>query len=100
MKRLLGTVLTVCAMVSPVGAGLFRVGVHQDVIQLGYRLSVQEKRRQKLVADLEQLQVELATSKSPDRLSALARELKMFRPVSNKVFGVTMGAGGVDEGPR
>ena len=100
MKRLLGTVLTVCALVSPVGAGLFRVGVHQDVIQLGYRLSVQEKRQQKLVAELEQLQVELATAKSPDRLATIARELKMMRPVSNAVFGVSIEMGGADEGHR
>jgi len=100
MKRLLVTLLTMGALVSPVGVGLFRVGVHQDVIQLGYRLSVQEKRRQTLVAELEQLQVELATSKSPDRLSTIARELKMFRPVSSKVFGVSIEMGGADEGPR
>lgn len=89
MKRGLVLVLSGLILVSPVMAGLFRVWVHQDVIRLGYELSVAEKERQSLVAEVEQLQIEFATAKSPDRLVKAAEKLKMQRPPSDAVLGIT-----------
>ena len=96
MRHLLGLVLSALILVSPVMSGLFRVWVHQDVIRLGYELSVAERERQKLVAEFEQLQIEFATAKSPDRLVKAATELGMKRPTSKAVVGMTFVLEGQD----
>ncbi len=61
--------------IAPVGAALFRVWVHSDVVQTGYRLSEAEKQRTDLRRVKRQLEVELAAEKSPERLTLLANKL-------------------------
>ena len=63
------------------GAGLFRVWVHNDAVQAGYQLSAAEAQRKELRRTKQQLEVELAAEKSPERLTRLAQKLGLG-PVS------------------
>ncbi len=92
MNRLTRTLITVAVLLAPATVGIFRVWVHQDVIQLGYQLSVAEKERRNFIAQLEELQVENAAAKSPDRLERAAKKLRLFQPVAGAVFGVSIEA--------
>ena len=93
MSRVAMSLITALVCITPVMAGLFRVWVHQDVVQLGYRLSVAEKNRRVLISDLEQLEVEAAAAKSPKRLSMMARELNMVQPTASAIAGVSSSEG-------
>ena len=93
MSRLTRTLVTVLVLVAPVTVGLFRVWVHQDVVQLGYKLSKAEKQRRTALAKLEELQVEHAAAKSPGRLQKLARELELYQPSPREVYGISLGRG-------
>lgn len=86
-RRALLVVLYAAAVVGPVAAGLFRVWVHQDAVQLGYRLSEQEGRRRELVELVKQLQVELAAERSPERLMRMAQSLGFKPPHPKQVVG-------------
>ena len=88
MTRLIRTLITAGVLLAPATVGIFRVWVHQDVIQLGYQLSVAEKERRQFIAELEELQVEIAAVKSPDRLERMAKNLKLFQPAAGAVYGV------------
>ena len=90
MSRLTRTLITVGVLLAPATVGTFRVWVHQDVIQMGYQLSVAEKERRQFIADLEELQVEVAAAKSPDRLERMAKDLNLFQPVAGAVYGVSI----------
>ncbi len=92
MNRLTRTLVAIAVLMAPATVGLFRVWVHQDVIQLGYQLSTAEKQRRQFIAELEELQVEAAAVKSPDRLQRFARELNLNQPVAGAVYGVSLGA--------
>jgi hypothetical protein len=73
----------------PVSAGLFRVWVHQDAVQMGYSLSSQEHRREGLRATERELEVELAAARSPVRLKQLAANLGLKAPAPGQLRGVT-----------
>ena len=64
----------------PVSATLFRVWVHQDVVEHGYRISEEERRRQRTQEELRQLEVALAAERAPARLARLASELGLVSP--------------------
>ena len=83
----LAAVAMVVAFALPVGAGLFRVWVHQSAVQMGYRLSEEARRRTKLLDLSRKLELELAAARSPDRLVRLARELGLERPGPDRVLG-------------
>lgn len=68
----------------PVSASLFRVHIRQDNVQLGYDLSVEERRRDALRAEQQELEVELAAATSPGRLSQLAARLGLRPPQSHQ----------------
>ena len=89
----------ILAFVCLVGAGLFRVWVFQDVIQLGYQLSVAEKKSHKLVGRIEKLRVELAAEHAPSRLETAARRLELMRPNPRNIVGVESVYGGSDDHP-
>ena len=74
-------------LAAPVAAGLFRVWVHHDAVQSGYALSKEEARRSELQAVNEQLSVELAAERSPERLSRRAAKLSLSPPVPRQIFG-------------
>ena len=71
---------------------MFRVWVYQDAVQLGYKLSVEEKRRQTLHRRVREYRLELASERSPARLEWFARQLKLVRPTAEDIFGI--GSGG------
>ena len=89
--------MAVCA---PLGAGLVRVWVNQDVVQIGYELSAEAERRRKLEALSEQLEVELAAERSPERLVRLARELGLSAPPPERLFGMRQRPDRVDQSGR
>lgn len=76
------------AVSTPLGAGLFRVWVNQDAVQIGYELSAEVERHRQLEALSEKLEVELAAERSPERLVRLARELGLSAPPPERLFGV------------
>jgi hypothetical protein len=73
-RSLLGTLLLTAALVSPMAAGLFRVWVHHEAVQMGYALSDEGARRRDLRRRQRQLQVELAAERSPASLARLAKK--------------------------
>ncbi len=81
----------------PVAAGLFTVWVHQDAISSGYALSEEVSRRHLLRRDIQQLEVELAAERSPERLARAAVDLHLAPASPAQIFGVAQrGPGGVD----
>ena len=52
---ILGRLACALAIVSPLMAGLFIVYVHQDGVQLGYKLMQEEKRHRELISTLKKL---------------------------------------------
>jgi cell division protein FtsL len=80
--RWIWAVLLAVTVAAPVSAALFRVWVHQDAVRLGYELSAKEEQRRKVRNELRQLEVELATEKTPSRLSDLARTLGLEPPAT------------------
>ena len=84
---------------APVAAGLFRVWVNQDAVQIGYALS-EEASRQRRVADMTQkLELELAAARSPERLASLARKLGLSAPPAERMFGPPRDNPGGARGP-
>jgi hypothetical protein len=74
---------------APVSAALFKVWVAQDAVQAGYRLSAREDERRRLRNELRQLEVELASERTPSRLSDLAHTLGLEPPAPRAVPTVT-----------
>ncbi|MDP7038683.1 MAG: hypothetical protein QGI45_05955 [Myxococcota bacterium] len=68
------------ALVLLVGAGLFRIWVYQDVLQIGYQLSAAQQGSSRLQANLKQLELELAAEKTPKKLIGLADALGLQQP--------------------
>ena len=86
--------LALVALVAvPVVAGLFRVWVHNDAVQTGYQLSEAETRRAELKHSKQQLEVELAAEKSPDRLTRLATKLGMGPARPDQLLGAPHAGG-------
>ncbi|MBI3178635.1 MAG: hypothetical protein HYZ27_03180 [Deltaproteobacteria bacterium] len=73
------------------GAALFKVWVYHDVVEQGYALSHEEKRRSELERRVEALEVEHAAERSPERLVRLAHERGFGPPKPGAVLGVTHG---------
>ena len=90
MNRLTRTTVMLVIMLAPALVGLFKVWVHQDVIQLGYQLSKAEKQRRTYIGELEELQVEIAAVKAPGRLESLAKKLRLNQPSAGVVYGASL----------
>jgi cell division protein FtsL len=68
-----------------VGSGLSIVGLRVQQIHLGYRLEALEAERHRLGTLRRQLEVEVATLRSPGRVVARARELGLNPPQPDQV---------------
>lgn len=75
--------------VMPVASSLFRIYVRQDAVQLGYELSLQERRRDQLRATQQELEVELAAATSPGRLSLMAQRLGLHPPQAGQYLSAS-----------
>ena len=95
LRRWLVSFLYLVLVAVPVMAGLFRVWVHNDAVQTGYQLSEAENHRKDLKRAKQQLEVELAAEKSPDRLTKLASKLGMSPARPDQLLGAPR-AGGRD----
>lgn len=73
----------------PVASSLFRIYVRQDAVQLGYELSLGERRRDHLRATLQELEVELAAATSPARLNLMAQRLGLHPPKTGQYLWVS-----------
>jgi cell division protein FtsL len=71
------TMLIVC--------GLLVVGLRIHEVQLGYRLDAIRAERTDLEATLQQLEVEVATLRSPGRVESRARQLGLTVPAPRQV---------------
>lgn len=83
MMRFLFIALCVTA---PATAGLFRVSVHQDAVIMGYRLSEESHRRDRLRDALAKHQVELAAQLAPSHLQRWAEEHHLLAPRPEQVL--------------
>ena len=92
LRYVKGLALVVLVAV-PVAAGLFRVWVHNDATQTGYQLSSAESHRTELRRLKQQLEVELAAEKSPDRLTKLAAKLGMSPAHPEQLLGAPHAGG-------
>ena len=61
------------------------VGLRMQSVHLGYRLDAVRAQRAELTMLLRQLQVELATQRSPARIESRARELGLVMPAGEQV---------------
>ena len=61
------------------------VGLRMQSVHLGYRLDTVRAQRAELTMLLRQLQVELATQRSPARIESRARELGLIMPALEQV---------------
>ncbi len=61
------------------------VGLRMQSVHLGYRLDAVRAQRAELTMLLRQLQVELATQRSPARIESRARELGLIMPDREQV---------------
>ena len=86
--RAMSTLMFLAALAAPAGAGLFRVWVNQDSVQMGYALSEATAERRRLQDQLHELEVELAAETSPEQLSRLARRLGLQPPTANQILGI------------
>jgi cell division protein FtsL len=93
LKRWLASLFCVALVAAPVMAGLFRVWVHNDAVQVGYQLSEGEAQRKELRRAKQQLEVELAAEKSPDRLTKLAAKLGMAPVRPDQLLGAPRAGG-------
>jgi len=83
----LAVVLRPAAAVAALAAvGLFHVWSHTLVTAAGYRLGELQRQQEALRAELDQLEVEVATLRAPGRLEAYARaRLRMAPPAPGAV---------------
>ncbi len=86
MKRPLAILLLGLAVAAPVAAGLFKVWVFQEAVQLGYRLSEREQQRRKLENQERQLEIELAAERSPAQLLRRAAQLQLSPPAAPQLL--------------
>ena len=68
-----------------VACALAVVGLRMQSVHLGYRLDAVRAQRAELTMLLSQLQVELATQRSPARIESRARELGLIMPAREQV---------------
>ena len=87
-RVLLRAFVLLCGIIAPVSAGLFRVWVHRENVNLGYALMQETRELDRLRAKLRKLEVELAAEHAPDRLAVLARELGLQAPSPAQGFAL------------
>jgi cell division protein FtsL len=68
-----------------VACALAVVGLRVQCVHLGYRLEAVRTERTELAGLLRQLELELATLRSPARVESRARELGLITPASQQV---------------
>ena len=68
-----------------VACGLAVVGLRVQSVQLGYRVDAVRAERAELTTLLRQLEVEVATLRSPARVEARAHELGLITPARQQV---------------
>jgi hypothetical protein len=79
-------VLAVTVLALPVAASLFRVWVHHDRVAMSYVLSEEDQKRREARRLAQQLEVELASLRSPEVLSARAAALGLVPPVPEQIL--------------
>ncbi len=96
----LSQTLALCvATALPVAACLFKVWVHHDAVQVGYRLSEEEHHKKQLSNAVHQLEVELAAERTPARLLQLAKKLGLTPPAPGQLLAKGGARGGEDGRP-
>jgi len=71
------------------GAGALQVWLHLQATEVGYQLSTLHKLIERLTAENSELEVELATIKSPTSLDAIAKaRLGLHPPRDGQVVGL------------
>ncbi len=75
----------VLLIMMPCSAALLRVYVRQDCLALGYRLSVEQQRRDNLRADLRKAELERARGRAPAVLMSMAQRLHLAPPKPNQM---------------
>lgn len=83
----LAAVFLALALCAPGAAGLFKVWVNQDAVQIGYALSSESARRRKLEELIEKLELELAAERTPGRLQRLGERLGLAPPLPEQMVG-------------
>ena len=85
-RKTLFLLLSLAAL--PTMAGLWRIWVYQDIVQLGYKLTTERQRLAELATATHTLELELATLKAPARLHELAVKFNMRAPLPNDLWVV------------
>ncbi len=91
-------VLFMLCLLALLGAGLFRVWVNQDAVQMGYELSAEARRSYRLRNEIKKFRVELAVLKSPERLNAYAAKIGLRAPTSAQIYAHAQRAASVEAG--
>ena|GEM_PF-6517925 len=73
-ERLSPLTLSILFAMPIIAAALFNVWIHVATIQLGYALSAEAQKHEKLVEENRVLRIDIAALRSPQRLKKLARE--------------------------
>ena len=79
-QRRLRVITIAFLALSLVGVALLHVWLRLQVVHMGYVLATTSKLQNQLEQENRELQVELATLTSPDRLEAMARQRLGLRP--------------------
>ncbi|OLB46749.1 MAG: hypothetical protein AUI13_18450 [Gemmatimonadetes bacterium 13_2_20CM_2_69_23] len=82
-RRILVGALTVAALL--VGGALIVVGMRVQQIQLAYRLDELRTQHARAQGNVRQLEIEVATLRSPGRLEARARQLGLVAPGRDQI---------------
>ena len=83
VRRSLGVALTAAALL--VASGLAVVGLRVQQVHLGYQLDGLRAERSRVEALIRQLEVEVATLRSPARVESRARQLGLITPSREQV---------------
>jgi len=82
-RRILVAALAAAAVL--VGGALTVVGMRVQQVQLAYRLDEVRARHARVEANVRQLEIEVATLRSPGRVEARARQLGLVAPGRDQV---------------
>ena len=77
--------LTLIGALALVACALAVVGLRVQSVRLGYRVDAVRVEHNELIALIRQLEVELATLRSPARIESRARELGLITPARQQV---------------
>lgn len=93
-RQTLGALFCLVVLVAvPTAAALLRVYVRQDCLALGYRLSVEQQRRDVLRAQLRKAELTRARGRTPAALGAMAERLHLGPPRPGQTLGAPAAAG-------